>query len=318
MVSTGRAVAGAAVAVAAALVLVIGLFVVLRGHGADPAADASGVRGAVGSGGPSGSAAAQAAMAPQGSSPGSPAANPLSGAAAAWVAGRAGTVRAAVYDVATGQSWRLGDGPVQAEASVVKLDILETLLARGGVSGLSAADKSLARSMIEDSDNDAATSLWDKAGGAGGLAAYNDEAGLTRTTPSSCVTCSGFPWPGWGLTTTVPYDQLVLLRQLVVPGEQPLLSHAARSYALSLLEHVAPGQRWGVSAGVPAGVTVALKNGWLPLDGVNSNWQVNSVGWVSGGGRDYLIAVFSTGTATEKYGIETISHLSKLVWSALG
>jgi hypothetical protein len=316
MVSAGRAVAGVAVTVVVALVL----FLVLRGHGSDPvpAAGAVGTRGAAGtaggSGGQTGSAAAEAALAPQGS----PRANPLSGAAAAWVAGRAGTVRAAVYDVATGQSWRLGDGPVQAEASVVKLDILETLLARGGVSALSAADKTLARSMIEDSDNDAATSLWDEAGGADGLAAYNDKAGLTRTTPSSCVTCTGFPWPGWGLTTTVPYDQLVLLRQLVVPGERPLLSHAARSYALSLLEHVAPGQRWGVSAGVPAGVTVALKNGWLPLDGVNSNWQVNSVGWISGNGRDYLIAVFSTGTATEKYGIATISHLSKLVWSALG
>ena len=137
-------------------------------------------------------------MGPRGSSPGAPHANPLSGAAAAWAAGRSGTVRAAVYDVATGQSWRLGDGPVQAEASVVKLDILETLLARGGVSGLSAADKSLARSMIEDSDNDAATSLWDEAGGPGGLAAYNDRAGLTRTTPSACVTCAGFPWPAGG------------------------------------------------------------------------------------------------------------------------
>jgi beta-lactamase class A len=298
--------------VVAALVL----FLVLRGHDSD-AVPSAGTRGAAGVAGasaaPSGAAVGQAAMAP----PGAPLGNPLSGAAAAWVAGRSGTVRAAVYDVATGQSWRLGDGPVQAAASVVKLDVLETLLARGGLSGLSASDKSLASSMIEDSDNDAATSLWDEAGGAGGLAAYNERAGLTRTTPSACVTCAGFPWPGWGLTTTVPYDQLVLLRQLVVPGQRPLLSHAARSYALSLLEHVDPGQRWGVSAGVPAGVTVALKNGWLPLDGVNSNWQVNSIGWVSGDGRDYLIAVFSTGTVTEKYGIETISQLSKLVWSAL-
>jgi len=300
-------------------VLGIGVFFVLRGHGAQDPAPAAGPGGAAAASGVAGpSRGAAGAMAPLESSPGAPHANPLSGAVAAWVAGRSGTVRAAVYDVTTGQSWRLGDGPVQAEASVVKLDILEALLARRGVSGLSAADKTMARAMIEDSDNDAATSLWDEAGGADGLAAYNGRAGLTRTTPSACVTCAGFPWPGWGLTTTVPYDQLVLLRQLVVPGERPLLSHAARSYALSLLEHVAPGQRWGVSAGIPAGVTVALKNGWLPLDGTNSNWQVNSVGWVSGAGRDYLIAVFSAGTATEKYGIQTISHLSELIWSALG
>ena len=72
--------------------------------------------------------------------------------------------------------------------------------------------------MIEDSDNDAATSLWDEAGGAAGIGAYNARAGLTSTTPSACVACAGFPWPGWGLTTTTPADQIALLRRLVGPG----------------------------------------------------------------------------------------------------
>ena len=95
-------------------------------------------------------------------------ADPLSVRRPPYVAGRSGTVLAAVYDVRTGQSWRLGDGPAQAEASVVKLDILETLLARQRRAALSPADQSLAQSMIEDSDNDAATSLWDEAGRPGG------------------------------------------------------------------------------------------------------------------------------------------------------
>jgi hypothetical protein len=171
--------------------------------------------------------------------------------------------------------------------------------------------------MIEDSDNDAATSLWYEAGAATGIGAYNDKAGLTRTTPSQCVTCAGFPWPGWGLTTTVPYDQLTLLKQLVTPGPRPLLSRAQRNYVLSLMENVTPDQRWGVSGGVPAGVTVALKNGWLPLNHANTDWQVNSVGWVSGAGRDYLIAVFSTGNPTEQYGIDTINALSSVIWNAM-
>jgi beta-lactamase class A len=244
-------------------------------------------------------------------------ADPLSGAAASYVTGRSGSLLAAVYDVRTGQSWRLGDGPAQAEASVVKLDILETLLARQGGAALSPPDQSLSQSMMEDSDNDAATSLWDEAGGATGITAYNDRAGLSRTTPSMCVTCVGFAWPGWGLSTTVPYDQLTLLKQLITPGPRPLLSDAERSYALSLMENVTPGQRWGVSGGVPAGVTVALKNGWLPLNDANTDWQVNSVGWVSGDARDYLIAVFTTGNETEQYGIDTINALSALIWTAM-
>ena len=315
MAGAGRAVAGIAVTVVAALVL----FLALRGHGGGPP-------GAPQT--PAGTAPAQAAGSSSPLDAASPAsssaaagahsqADPLSGAAAAYVAVRSGTVLAAVYDVTTGQSWRLGAGPAQAEASVVKLDILETLLARQDGGQLSQGDRALAESMIEDSDNDAATSLWDEAGGAEGIGVYNGRAGLSRTTPSQCVTCAGFPWPGWGLTTTVPQDQLTLLKQLVVPGPRPLLSQAERSYTLSLMENVTPDQAWGVSGGVPAGVTVALKNGWLPLNDANTDWQVNSVGWISGASRDYLIAVLSTGNPTEQYGIDTINGLSSLIWSAM-
>ena len=70
-------------------------------------------------------------------------------------------------------------------------------------------------------------------------------------------------------------------------------------------------------ADVPPQVTVALKNGWLPLNDAGTDWQVNSVGWVSGLGRDYLIAVLSTGNPTEQYGIDTIDQLSGAVWREL-
>jgi len=200
---------------------------------------------------------------------------------------------------------------------VVKLDILETLLAErgeGSGTGLSASDRSLAEQMIEDSDNTAATSLWYAAGGPAKIGAFNARAGLTRTVPSSCVVCPGFAWPGWGLTTTTPDDQISLLKQLVTPGS--LLSEADRDYALSLMEDVTPSQRWGVSGGVPANVTVALKNGWLPLRG-NSDWQVNSVGWIHGSGRDYLMAVLSAGNPSEQYGIDTIGQLAAMAWQGM-
>jgi hypothetical protein len=241
--------------------------------------------------------------------------DPFGPDAASYVAARAGTVLAAAYDLETGQTWSLGTGRPQAEASVVKLDVLETLLAEraaGGPAGLSASDQSLAQQMIEDSDNDAATSLWYEVGGAAKIRSFNAAAGLKSTIPSSCVLCAGFPWPGWGLTTTVPTDQIALLRELVTPG--PLLTGAERSYALSLMENVIPSQRWGVSGGVPPQATVALKNGWLPLDSAEDDWQVNSVGWISGRGRDYLLAVLTTGNPTEQYGIDTIERLAAIVW----
>jgi len=240
-------------------------------------------------------------------------------AAASYLAGRAGTVLAAVYDLRSGRTWHLGQGQPQAEASIVKLDVLETLLAergQGGGTGLSASERTLAEQMIEDSDNDAATSLWYAVGGAARIRSFNARAGLTRTAPSSCVVCPGFAWPGWGLTTTTPEDQIALLRQLVTPSS--LLTGAAREYALSLMRDVTPSQRWGVSGGVPAQVSVALKNGWLPLRGAASDWQINSVGWVSGGGRDYLMAVLTTGNPSEQYGIDTIDRLAAMVWHRMG
>jgi Beta-lactamase enzyme family len=258
---------------------------------------------------PAAAAAAGAASAGQAD----PHADPFSAAVTSYLAGRAGTALAAVYDVRTGQTWTLGDGRPQATGSIVKVDILQTLLARRPL-GLPAADQALARSMIENSSNAAATTLWNQVGRAAGLRAYNASVGLHQTTPSTCLVCAGFGWPGWGLTSTTPADQLLLLRELV---DGPLLSPADRGYAVSLMENVEPDQRWGVSAGVSAGVRVALKNAWVPLSPADTDWQINSQGWISGDGRDYLIAVLATGNPDEQYGITTIDTLSTLIWTAM-
>ena len=68
---------------------------------------------------------------------------------------------------------------------------------------------------------------------------------------------------------------------------------------------------------MPAHATVALKNGWLPLNTAGTDWQINSVGWISGSGRDYLMAVLTTRNPTEQYGIGTIDGLSAMVWASM-
>src|ERR1700678_3622941 len=55
-------------------------------------------------------------------------ADPL-GPAAVFMSGRLGTVRVAVYDISTHQTWTAGEtSRAQDEASIVKVDVLETLL----------------------------------------------------------------------------------------------------------------------------------------------------------------------------------------------
>lgn len=258
-----------------------------------------------------------AVTAPSGSPGAVRGADPLNAQAQGYLAGRRGRVEAAIYDLSTGRQWTLGQQAPQAAASVVNLEILEAMLNQRTTrrTVLSLAEQDLSPPMIEQSDDDAASTLWGDVGGAKGMRAFDHKAGLAHTSPSSCAQCPGFSGPGWALSSTTPQDQVTLLRQLVQPSR--VLDKNDQKYALYLLENVTSSQRWGVSGGVPAGVTVALKNAALPLNSGSSDWQVNSVGWVSGGGRSYLMSVLSTGNPSEEYGIDTLSHLGAMVWSAL-
>ena len=51
--------------------------------------------------------------------------------------------------------------------------------------------------MIENNLNAPATTLWNQIGRAAGLRSYNASVGLQHTTPSTCLVCAGFGWPGW-------------------------------------------------------------------------------------------------------------------------
>ena len=239
----------------------------------------------------------------------------LKAAVASLLEHRQGTVEAAVQDVVSGATWTFGPDKPQLEASVVKVNILAALLAMSTSTTqlLDARQSDLARQMIELSDNDAATVLWGIAGGSVGIGSFNKTIGLTSTTLSTCVKCPGFPWPGWGLSTTTPLDLLTLLRNIFVSSA--VLTPSSRQYERQLMESVVPSERWGITGGVPSNVSVALKNGWLPLNTADTDWQINSVGWVHGEGRNYIAVLLSTGNPSEAYGIQTLDAVSSLLWT---
>jgi hypothetical protein len=217
-------------------------------------------------------------------------------------------VTAAVYDLSTGTTSLWHPGVAEYTASIVKVDILETLLdqAQAKRRALDADDEATATAMIEQSDDDSATDLWDEIGQQGGLNAFDRRIGLTGTVAGT----DGH----WGGTMTTAEDQIRIVRNLVQPSR--VLTPASRAYELGLMKDVVPAQAWGVSSGPTTGVTVALKNGWLPLDD-DGDWQVNSIGWIDGAGRDYILAVLTNQNATEAEGIQTIESLSTMVWDAM-
>ena len=222
-----------------------------------------------------------------------------------YLASRPGRITAAVYDYGTGQLATYRGGLALPTASVIKLDILEALLARDRGQGrsLTPGEQRQASDMIELSDNESATDLWDAAGRAPGLEAFGAQLGLTGTTPD--------PAGYWGLSTTTATDQVLLLRNLTDPSAT--LAPSDQAYALGLLGQVEASQAWGVTAGVAPGTTVALKDGWLPEA---TGWYVNSVGVVTGPAHHYALAVLSAGDPTQDAGEDTIAGLSGLVWAA--
>jgi len=224
---------------------------------------------------------------------------------AAYVATRADNVTVAVQDLTTNQIYQFRPGVTENTASTLKVDILATLLGQAQAAGrsLTPEEQSLAVPMIEQSLDSAADTLWTRLG-PGAVGAFERAEGMTATVPAT----DGV----WGSTQTTALDRLAMIRTLAEPNA--LLNDASRAYILNLMEHITPSQDWGATSGVPPGVTVALKNGFA----MSTGWQINTTGWVDGGGRDYLIAVLTNDNASEQYGIDTVDGVSSIIWQAMG
>ena len=215
-------------------------------------------------------------------------------------------VSVAVLDTDSGDTALYGDTAFDT-ASIVKVDILAALLLQAQDAGrqLTSAEKTYATAMIENSDNDSASVLWRSVGKAEGLDAANERFGLTATEGGDDML--------WGLTQTTAADQLTLLRQVF--GTDSELSEASRSFVQGLMGRIAAGQRWGVSAAAD-GTAWKLKNGWLARS-TTGLWDVNSIGRVTSGGLDYLVAVLSNGSTTQADGITLVEAAARAAVAAL-
>ncbi|WP_399093953.1 serine hydrolase [Streptomyces sp. BBFR2] len=216
--------------------------------------------------------------------------------------GRADTPALALYDAPTRTTCRFRAGAAFDSASVVKVTVLGALLrqAQEAHRPLTGREGKLATAMITRSDNAATNALWRQLG-PGTVRHFLTLAKMAHTVPGDGA--------AWGLTQITADDQLTLLRLLT--HDNDVLGPAARAYALGLMGHVAPDQRWGAPAGHPADVTAQVKNGWLPRPA--DGWRVHSVGAFTGGGHDYGLAVLSRANRTMGYGIATIEAASRVI-----
>ncbi|MDI9834932.1 serine hydrolase [Streptomyces sp. KAU_LT] len=220
----------------------------------------------------------------------------------AALANRKGTVAVGLHDRSTKTTCTLRATSAYDSASVVKVTVLATLLwdAKKHNRYLTDREASLTKAMITKSDNAATTTLW-KQLGMTKIKNFLKAAAMTKTVPGA----NGY----WGLTQINVTDEQKLLK--LVTAKNSVLSDNSRAYILKLMGQVVSSQRWGTPYGVPSGVSVAVKNGWLQR--ATHGWRVHSVGAFKGGGHDYMITVLSHGNSTMNYGIATIQAVAKAV-----
>ena len=219
---------------------------------------------------------------------------------AAALRGRGGHIAIRVEDVRTGVECRYNEGSRSHSASVVKATILAALLywRQRTHTSLTTAEKDDAYTMITQSDNCAASALWNDVGHTR-LQQFVNAASMTETQ----LNPDGY----WGLSNITARDELQLMRLLT--EHNSVLSDSSRGYELSLMNHVIPSERWGVPTGAPSGSTVHVyvKNGWLN-DPVL--WVINSIGAVEGDGRDYKMAILTYDNNGEQSGINTVDAIA--------
>jgi hypothetical protein len=214
-----------------------------------------------------------------------------------------------VVDVTAHRTLTVGSAAGMVTASVVKLELLETVLviAQSRHRGPTATERRHLVPMIEHSSNADADWVFTHVGGRPGVGGWEHKLGLRRS-----VTVIGTQGR-WGLTTTGAAQQVVLLTNLV-DAHSPLTA-ANRRYGLYLMRHVQHDQRWGVPVVATSG-TPANKNGWVNVIHDHNYWAVNSIGVVTVARHQLLVAVLTQHNHGFAAGVRRVEQLARAAVAA--
>ncbi len=230
----------------------------------------------------------------------------LSPSLQAYLVSQGNNAAAVVYDV-TRQSYYTYHARSQfIVASSMKVPIMLTFLDMVEQQGREPNDDELGllTTMIENSDNDAASALYyNEIGGAAGVANYLHKIGVTGLIPDP---------DAWGYSLITPLTMVNLLTMLY---QGQILTPPDRQLALNLMEHVETDQRTGVGDTAPTGAIVAMKNGWVP--GPDDLWVMNTSGIVKVGQQTYIISVYTQGLPSLDDGHAIVQHVCGAVASLL-
>lgn len=170
-------------------------------------------------------------------------------------------------------------------ASSIKASILTALVKENGP--LTGDLDEEAQAMITYSDNDAATDLFEDAGGFPALETLWSNLGMSTTVSD---------YDGFGMSTSTAGDQIKLLQYIQT------MPVADRDYILHLMKGIIPGQRFGIGVMDDP----AFKNGWL--NGDDGSWYVNSIGYSDR--QRYLVAILTQNNPGQVSGEKLTSRIA--------
>ncbi len=235
---------------------------------------------------------------------------------ARYLAGLGKTAAAVVYDVTRQRYYTYNMDGRFIMGSSMKVPIMLTFLNMTESQGREpdAEEMKLLTTMIENSDNDAAATLYFKRiGGAGGVSAYLKQIGIS-------VGPDGLdPNPNaLGYSTVSP---LVMVQLLTLLHAGKVLTPQDRNLALYWMEHIESDQQVGVGDTAPDGAVVAMKDGWVQEPGPNGPetgpWAMNSSGIVTLGRESYVISVYTGEHNTLLEGQTIVRRVCRAVAAAL-
>jgi hypothetical protein len=212
-------------------------------------------------------------------------------------------------DRVTGEVWR-GGAPGEATwtGSTIKLAIAADLLERhrAGSIALDTGDRTRLTKALVDSDNDAATALWDKYGGEAMLDRFRTRYGMATL---SVVPGYAVFWRNLRCTA----EDLQALMSYVLDK----LAADDRAYLVKTLRGVASNQHWGVWA-AGAAMRPGNKDGWAQKpDPEGTHWVTHTVGF-AGPDERYAIAVLYRlpPTSTLADGVHAVSDVVATIFGA--
>lgn len=182
---------------------------------------------------------------------------------------------------------------VHTSASVVKVMFMVALLREPGVrrDRLTRSERLLLGPMIKRSDNDAATTIYNRVG-KGALYKLAREAGMRHFSTQ----------PLWGLSTITPAEQARFVYRL-----ESYIPKRHRAYAMRLLTKIVPSQRWGIPPVAPRGWRLHFKGGWSG----RPDWRVNQVMLLRRPPRRLSVAILTRDQPTKHYGEHSIQGVAK-------